>query len=409
MSKTKHPARVVEAAVQYATRGWSVLPMRANKKPAVVTWLERQRIAVKPEDVAVWFDRVSGVTGVGIVLGAVSGGLVVRDFDDADGYAKWSKAFPRLAETLPTVKTGRGMHVYFRCAGVSTRTCGDGELRGEGVYVVAPPSKHPSGTYYEWLVPLPEGDVPLVDPTAAGLDRKWAGAVEVLSGGETERTERTETPEKTERTEDTQDTEDTEDPEAIARGWCDNTKQRIHDAVMRTLPPAFGKRNEHVFRLARALQAIPAVACLTSRTLRALRPVVKDWHQRGKGNMLTKDFGTTWGDFAHAWPRVRVPEGDDVIGKARERAEAADPPAWTADYDPRQKLLASLCRELQRAAGAEPFFLAARVAGTQVGVDKDTANRWLRAFVADGALVEVKKGTRQSRRATRWRYVAKDL
>jgi hypothetical protein len=106
---------------------------------------------------------------------------------------------------------------------------------------------------------------------------------------------------------------------------------------------------------------------------------------------------------------VKFAEGDDVIGKARERAEAADPPAWTADYDPRQKLLASLCRELQRTAGAEPFFLGARLAGGQVGVDKDTANRWLRAFVADGALVEVQKGTKQSGKATRWRYVAKDL
>jgi hypothetical protein len=406
MSKPKPPERVVEAAVQYATRGWSVLPMRANKKPAVVTWRERQRIAVKPEEVAGWFDRVSGVTGVGIVLGAVSGGLAVRDFDEADGYVKWSKAYPNLAESLPTAKTARGLHVYFRSAGVSTIKCGDGELRGEGVYVVAPPSKHPSGTYYEWLVPLPEGDVPLIDPTAAGLDRRWAVVVEVPSVGETESTERTETPEKTERTEDTQDTQDTEDAEAIARGWSDETKTRIHDAVIRTLPPGFGRRNEHVFRLARALKAIPAVACLTPQTLRALRPVVKDWHQRGRDMMLTKDFGTTWGDFAHAWPRVKFAEGDDVIGKARERAEAADPPAWTGDYDPRQKLLASLCRELQRTAGAEPFFLSARVAGDQVGVDKDTANRWLRAFVADGTLVEVQKGTKQSGKATRWRYVA---
>jgi hypothetical protein len=409
MKHANTPPGVVTAAVAYATRGWSVLPIGEDKRPAVATWKSRQKDAAKPEDVAGWFDRVSGVSGVGIVLGAVSGGLVVRDFDDADGYAKWSKAFPKQAETLPTVKTGRGLHVYFRCAGVKTRTCGDGELRGEGAYVVAPPSKHPSGTYYEWLVPLPEGDVPLVDPTAAGLDRRWAGVVEVPSVGETERTERTETPEKTERTEDTEDTQDTEEPEAIALGWSDETKKCIHDAVIRTLPPAFGQRNWHVFRLARALKAIPAVACLTPQTLRALRPVVKDWHQRGRDKMLTKDFGTTWGDFAHAWPRVKFAEGDDVIGKARERAEAADPPAWTADYDPRQKLLASLCRELQRTAGAEPFFLGARLAGGQVGVDKDTANRWLRAFVADGALVEVQKGTKQSGKATRWRYVAKDL
>lgn len=401
------PKAVCAAAVDYARRGWSVIPLAGDKRPTVATWKERQTCAVSPEDAAAWFARIKRVEGVGIVLGKVSGGLAVRDFDDAGAYSRWAKAHNQIASVLPSVKTARGVHVYFRADGVATCKYDDGELRGEGAYVVAPPSKHPSGAFYEWLT-LPNGEVPKVDPGAAGLDRSWANGAGA-GGFQTERTERTETPETTERTEDTEDTEETEDPEAIAKGWGADTNARIESAIRRTLPKAFGQRNPAIFRFARALKAIPGVGCLTARTLRALRPVVKAWHERGLANMLTKDFGTTWGDFAHAWGRVRFVEGDDVLGKALERAEAADPSAWASDYAPAQRLLASLCRELQRAAGSAPFFLGARTAGEAVGVDKDRANRWLWAFVADGALELVTKGSQQSGKASRWRYVATDL
>lgn len=403
------PRGVIAAAVEYAKRGWSVVPVKGDKRPAVLSWKQYQKHATKPEDAAAWFGRVKGVEGVGIVLGAVSGGLAVRDFDDAGAYGRWATAHPQHAKTLPTAKTARGVHVYIRADGVTTHKYGDGELRGEGAYVCAPPSKHPSGAYYSWVIP-PEGDVPRVDPADAGLDRAWtAGGTAGKARVETERTERTETPETTERTEDTEDTEETEDPEAIAKGWCAETLSRIEAAISRTLPTAFSQRNAAVFRFARALKAIPSVGCLTARTLRALRPVVKAWYERGKENMLTRDFGTTWGDFAHAWERVKFAEGDDVLGKALERAETADAPAWASDYAPTQRLLASLCRELQRGAGSAPFFLGARTAGECVGVDKDTANRWLWAFEADGAIEVVQKGSRQSGKATRWRYLAKDL
>ncbi|MCX5689637.1 MAG: bifunctional DNA primase/polymerase [Planctomycetota bacterium] len=46
---------------------------------------------------------------------------------------------------VPTVKTGRGFHVYFRWPGQRTVKFEDGELRGEAAYCVAPPSLHESG------------------------------------------------------------------------------------------------------------------------------------------------------------------------------------------------------------------------------------------------------------------------
>lgn len=399
---------MIAAAVGYAERGWSVLPVKADKKPAAPAWKARQTLRALPEEVPAWFGRLKNMAGVGVVLGPVSGDLAARDFDDPAAYRRWAESFPDLAATLPTVKTARGYHVYFRAAGVKTQKLGDGELRGERTYTVLPPSPHPTGTAYSWIVSLPEDEVPEVDPEEAGLAQRWTGAAE----GEraTERTERTERTETTEPTETAERTEETEDTEAIARGWSDETRARIEDAIQRTLPPGYGNRNGHLFKLCRALHAIAELRQIEPRRVRILKPIVREWHRRGQAKMVTKDFGMTWAEFAYAWGRVRFPEGDDVLRRAIEAAEAANPPRWALeDYtDPRMLLLASICRELQRLVGDAEFFLSVRTAEQVLGVDKGTACRWLHAFVADGALREVKKGDK-SGRATRWRYTARDL
>jgi hypothetical protein len=98
----------------------------------------------------------------------VSGYLVCRDFDTAEAYLTWASEHRDLAKSLPTVRTGRGYHVYFRsreCTKI--KNLGDGELRGNG-YCLLPPSRHPSGGTYEWVVPL-NGTVPEVNPFATAL------------------------------------------------------------------------------------------------------------------------------------------------------------------------------------------------------------------------------------------------
>ncbi|MCW5769164.1 MAG: bifunctional DNA primase/polymerase [Phycisphaeraceae bacterium] len=395
---------IVRAAEEYARRGWSVIPVRADKKPAIRSWKHLQSNAPKPEEVSAWFGRVKGCAGVGIVLGAVSGHLWVRDFDDPDLYSRWRDLHPDLATTLPTVRTSRGLHVYGRWQGVPSLKCDGGELRSEGNYVVAPPSAHVSGTVYQWVVPLSSGEVPLCDPFAVGLAASQSLGARACATERTEKTERTEDTEKPERTEDT---EATEDPEVI---WGDaERRSTIESVIARTIPSGLGRRNEHIFRLARSLKAIEGLAAVSGPRVRLLRPIVKEWHRRAQSQILTKDLATTWGDFCHAWERVRFAVGADILGAAIADAESADPPTWAAEYSPACQLLASICRELQRRAGGAPFFLSAATAGRAVGVDKGTANRWLTAFMGDGAIVLVSKGSAQSGRASRYRYVASDL
>lgn len=394
---------IIAAAEDYAKRGFSVIPLRPNKKPAAASWKAQQTVRTDPADIAGWFRRAQSTAGVGIILGAISGDLYVRDFDDPESYRRWAAAVGDLATKLPTARTGKGFHVYGRWKGIRTVVLPDGELRGEGAYVAAPPSPHPSGAVYAWVVPLPDGPIPEVDPAAAGLAQSWVES----SARATEKTERTEGSETPENTENTDATEDTEDGEAIRGGWSEETRAKIEDAIRRTIPTSFGGRNFQVFKFARALRAIPQLAEIPLARVKILRPVALEWFHRGSKNMLTKDFAVTWGDFVHAWKNVRIPEGEDALGAALEAAEGAAPPAWAADYSPRCQLLAALCRELQHCNGKAPFFLSNDMAGKCVGVDKGTANRYFAAFCADGALEVAMAPTKT--RATRYFYRASDL
>lgn len=174
----KSKSHLLTAALEYAARGWCVIPLQRDKKPALKQWKPYQQRRPTEAELRAWFSEGKGtignVVGVGIVCGFVSGGLVVRDFDTMEGYTVWARAFPDLAGTLPTVETGRGRHVYLQGDTDTIIKLEDGELRGAG-YVCAPPTIHPSGKVYSWLVPLPAGALPRLNPGTAGLLGRRAG------------------------------------------------------------------------------------------------------------------------------------------------------------------------------------------------------------------------------------------
>src|SRR4051794_22337659 len=99
-------------ARRYASaHGWSVVPVR-GKKPAC-RWERYQADPPRPRQLQGLFS-LPNLTGLGVVLGRVSNGLRVRDFDREDSYRRWADHHPDLAAALPTVRTLKGFHVYFR-------------------------------------------------------------------------------------------------------------------------------------------------------------------------------------------------------------------------------------------------------------------------------------------------------
>lgn len=160
------------AAIEYAGRGWAVFPCHApgaggvcscrhpdcpspGKHPRVPTGLHAA--TTNPATIAAWWRRWP-TANVAIRTGAASG-LVVIDIDPPHGgdvsLAGLTAQHPDDVPAV-SVRTGSGgSHIYLAHPGGVVRNTagrlGDGiDVRGDGGYVIAPPSRHPSGGTYAW-------------------------------------------------------------------------------------------------------------------------------------------------------------------------------------------------------------------------------------------------------------------
>lgn len=149
---------VFETAKALADRGFSVIPIERGTKKAAVPWAEYQQKRTGGAQLQLWFG--SGKYTPAVVTGAISG-VVVVDCDSAEALAY---ARERLPQPWMRVLTGvkedgfRGEHWYYQHPGVPVRNTARIktdrgqlalDLRGDGGYVLAPGSEHPSGVRYE--------------------------------------------------------------------------------------------------------------------------------------------------------------------------------------------------------------------------------------------------------------------
>jgi AAA domain-containing protein/bifunctional DNA primase/polymerase-like protein len=163
MGHVSAPAtRLQVASSTYATSGLSVIPIGSlkTKAPRLESWVEYTKEAAREAEAVGWFTANGhpAAPALGIVCGAVSGGLTVIDFDTLpDGetlFDEWAalveQLTPGLIDRLPSVITpSGGRHIYLRCDVVegntklaqSHRNHTWIETRGEGGYVLAPPSE----------------------------------------------------------------------------------------------------------------------------------------------------------------------------------------------------------------------------------------------------------------------------
>jgi hypothetical protein len=149
----------------YENENLNVIPLIYGDKKPISEWKEYQTRRITKEEIDRFFLPDQKARNIGVVCGAISDNLYVLDFDSEDVYQRFFKK----KDGLTVVKTGRGYHVYFKAeTPVRTLKIHDSEgreiatLKGEGSYVVAPPSRHPSGCYYEFIqrgeIPRLQGD-----------------------------------------------------------------------------------------------------------------------------------------------------------------------------------------------------------------------------------------------------------
>jgi hypothetical protein len=194
---------MVEWALAYARQGWLVLLLHTirngtcscrklectspGKHPLTKNGLKDA--TNDPTTIHRWCDK-SPDANIGIVTGRISG-LFVLDSDGDEGEA-WLRGYEAEHGALPEtgcVKTGRGRHLYFKypkdgpaIQGINT---GKLDIKADGGYVVAAPSRHVTGRRYEVERQTAPADI---EPEVAARLRRWVEAKQrttKAAGGET--------------------------------------------------------------------------------------------------------------------------------------------------------------------------------------------------------------------------------
>lgn len=180
--------------------------------------------------------------------------------------------------------------------------------------------------------------------------------------------------------------------------WSISHPEKVQAVIEQTRPRQPGERHRCVFNLARGLKHD---AGLHDAPMPELKKIVRRWFTIALPNIATKDFSETWSDFVHAWDRVRTPLADGPISKAWHLVETEPLPGVCRDYDgERARKLLALCWHLRR--GDRTFYLSMPVAGQMMKVHPYQVRRYIRMFIADGLLIVVKAGTRQTATTYRW-------
>jgi hypothetical protein len=150
---------VLRTALALAARGMAVFPCRERaKQPATEHGLKDA--TTNPEIIRQWWQHEPQLN-VAIATGAVSGVFVI-DVDGLDAefeLRRLEAEHGELPATVEVVTPRPGRHVYFKMPEAPVRNSASKiapgvDVRGDGGFVVSPPSVHPSGRAYHsgsWL------------------------------------------------------------------------------------------------------------------------------------------------------------------------------------------------------------------------------------------------------------------
>lgn len=278
--------KCLEAALEYAERyGWAVFPIHpATKRPRTPHGCTDAK--KDPGAIQNWWKRWPD-SSVGIATGAISQLVVIDedidDKEDVNGYHEvtaWERVNGSLPETVRAITGRGGAHLYFHYKGNDirnrTKILPGVDIRGEGGYVVAPPSIHPNGTEYQWEV-APE-DMPLAEVNSTVL---------ALLGIGKQRTDRTDfkLPDKI---------ESGARNDTLFRLACSMQAQGLPDAaIMAALRETNAKSCTEPLT-DQELDVIASSALKYQKgELKILSTDVPDWHEPELAMMVTKDGEVT--------------------------------------------------------------------------------------------------------------------
>ena len=167
-----HANLIRKAALDYLADGYSVIPV-VGKEPALIVWQRWQTDRPDAALVEAWWTKSrhpdltvtakkhlanGGVLGVAIICGPISG-VFVLDNDTPEGAAFIASngGLPDVACAITSDTGGFAKRHYYLGLPFGIDVANDVrghlpgcDIRGQGGYVVAPPSPHPRGGQYLW-------------------------------------------------------------------------------------------------------------------------------------------------------------------------------------------------------------------------------------------------------------------
>jgi hypothetical protein len=156
-------APALDAAITYAAHGLKSFPIKARSK-APATAHGFKDATLEGGVLHRKFTAAGADANVGIATG---GGIIVVDLDGPQA-EEWARTYDWPRTWVAT--SGRpdgGRHLYFKVdRPVATRPQQGGigpkvDVKGEGGYVLAPPSVHPDGPTYAWAKGGPASSIPI--------------------------------------------------------------------------------------------------------------------------------------------------------------------------------------------------------------------------------------------------------
>ena len=141
-----------ETALYWLDRGIATIPIFYRTKRPLMKWEKYQSELPTREDVNDWFGN--NLCNLGIICGWNN--LVVIDFDDMRIQKLWESVFGKYKSSTYSVRSNRGTHYYYYVDNPPPYTLKfiGGDVKSSG-YVLAPPSRHPSGNLYKAMSNLP--------------------------------------------------------------------------------------------------------------------------------------------------------------------------------------------------------------------------------------------------------------
>lgn len=161
---------MMQYALAYAKIGLAVFPVSSYgktendyKRPMIQNGF--QKATTDPGVIKEWWEKWPRAN-IGIATGGVSEGVFVVDLDvkeekGIDGHEtlrKWESMHGKLPEdTMLSITGSGGYHIFYKSDGRKIPCVRDLfkdesgiDIRGDGGYIVAPPSLHFNGSHYEW-------------------------------------------------------------------------------------------------------------------------------------------------------------------------------------------------------------------------------------------------------------------